>query len=320
MNYLDAAKTVFDVEIEALKKTRDSLDETFVSILYEVTECTGKVIITGMGKPGHIARKISATMASLGTPSFYLHPAEALHGDLGMLSKEDIVIAISFSGESEEVTRLIPNIKAIGAKLIAISGNANSTLVKHSDIYQLFPEFNEACLLKLAPTSSTTAALVYGDALAVVASLKYGFTEKNYGLFHPAGSLGKKLFIKVKDVMSSGNENAIIYKGDTLKNAIVELGNKGLGIITVVDHNKIILGVLTDGDLRRQLEKGVDIYKLRIDDVLTKKPIVISQELLAVEALKILKDKNISSAPVWDENKTVVGTIRLQDILNQGII
>jgi arabinose-5-phosphate isomerase len=237
-----------------------------------------------------------------------------------MLSKEDIVIAISFSGESEEVTRLIPNIKAIGAKLIAISGNANSTLVKHSDIYQLFPEFNEACLLKLAPTSSTTAALVYGDALAVVASLKYGFTEKNYGLFHPAGSLGKKLFIKVKDVMSSGNENAIIYKGDTLKNAIVELGNKGLGIITVVDHNKIILGVLTDGDLRRQLEKGVDIYKLRIDDVLTKKPIVISQELLAVEALKILKDKNISSAPVWDENKTVVGTIRLQDILNQGII
>lgn len=320
MNYLDEAKRVFNIEIKALELVRDNLDENFNNILEVVTKCKGKVIITGMGKPGHIARKIAATMASLGTPAFFLHPAEALHGDLGMVSSDDVVIAISYSGESEEITRIIANIKVIGATLIGISGNADSTLVKYSNYSQVFPVFNEACYLNLAPTSSTTAALVYGDALAVVASKVYGFTESNFGLYHPAGSLGKKLLVKVKDVMAYKDHNATILEGVTLKNAIIEMGKKGLGIITVIDNENKILGVVTDGDLRRQLEKGVDVYGLTVNEIMTRNPIIIQQDIMAVEALQILKEKNVSCAPVVDEQQRAIGTIRIQAILNKGIL
>lgn len=318
--YIEEAKKVFDIEINALKTVRDNLDNNFVQILEVISKCKGKVIITGMGKPGHIGRKIAATMSSLGTPAFFLHPAEALHGDLGMVDKDDVVIAISYSGESEEVTRMLSNIKVIGATLIGISGNKESTLIKYSDYNQVFPKFDEACYLGLAPTSSTTTALVYGDALAVVASKTYGFDEKNYGLYHPAGSLGKKLFIKVTDIMSSHENNAIITSGETLKNAIVEMGKKGLGMITIVNHQNEILGVVTDGDLRRQLEKGVNVYELQVDEIMTRTPTILTENIMAVEALQILREKNISSAPVVDVNGEMVGTIRLQDILNAGIV
>jgi len=320
MNYLNEAKRVFDIEIEALKRVRDNLDDNFNQILKVITECKGKIIVTGMGKSGHIARKIAATMASLGTSAVFLHPAEALHGDLGMIEEDDVVIAISYSGESEEITRMLSNIKAIGATLIGISGNADSTLIKYSDYIHVFPYFKEACYLDLTPTSSTTAALVYGDALAVVAAKIYGFTENNYSLYHPAGSLGKRLFIKVKDVMATGENNAVINAGLTLKSAVVEMGKKGLGIITIVDEDNKILGVVTDGDLRRQLEKGVDIYGLIVDEIMTKIPIVIKQDSMAVEALQILKEKNVPSAPVVDEKLRVVGTVKLRDILNKGIV
>ncbi len=320
MNYLNEAKRVFDIEIEALKLVRDNLDENFNNILEIVTECKGKVIITGMGKPGHIARKIAATMASLGTSAFFLHPAEALHGDLGMISNDDVVIAISYSGESEEITRILSNIKAIGAKLVGISGNAESTLVKYSDYVQVLPDFKEACYMNLAPTSSTTATLVYGDALAVVASKVYGFTENNFGLYHPAGSLGKKLFLKVQDVMACRKENATILEGATLKSAIIEMSKKGLGIVTIVDSNNKIIGVVTDGDLRRQLEKGVDVYGLTVNQIMSRTPIILQQDMMAVEALQVLKDKNVSCAPVVDEQQLAIGTIKIQSILNKGII
>jgi arabinose-5-phosphate isomerase len=320
MNYLEEAREVFDIEINALKSVRDNLDDNFNQILKAISECKGKVIVTGMGKPGHIARKIAATMSSLGTPAFFLHPAEALHGDLGMVGKNDVVIAISYSGESEEITRMLSNIKAIGATLIGISGNKDSTLVKYSDYAQVFPHFSEACYLNLAPTSSATAALVYGDALAVVASKIYGFNESNYGLYHPAGSLGKKLFIKVKDVMAAGVNNATISTGLTLKSAIVEMGKKGLGMITIVSKENKVLGVVTDGDLRRQLEKGADVYGLIVNDIMTETPIILSEENMAIEALQILKENNVSSAPVVDGQGEVVGTIRLRDILNKGIV
>jgi len=320
MDLIQEAKRVFNIEINALESVRDSLNSDFLSIIDTITNCKGKVIITGMGKPGHIGRKIAATMASLGTASFFLHPAEALHGDLGMIGKEDVVIAISYSGESEEVTRLLSNIKAIGAILIGISGNKESTLIKHSDISQVFTKFDEACYMGLAPTSSTTVSLVYGDALAVVASKVYGFNENNYGLYHPAGSLGKKLFIKVKDIMACNQDNAVVLQGETLKNAIIEMGKKGLGMVTVVDSNSLIQGVITDGDLRRQLEEGVDVYNLVVDEVMSQKPTVLTEEMMAVEALQVLKQKNISSAPIMDNNKQSVGTIRLQDILNAGIV
>lgn len=320
MDLIREAKRVFDIEINALESVRDSLNSDFLEIINAITRCKGKVIITGMGKPGHIGRKIAATMASLGTSSFFLHPAEALHGDLGMIGKEDVVIAISYSGESEEVTRLLSNIKAIGATLIGISGNANSTLIKHSDISQVFAKFDEACYMGLAPTSSTTASLVYGDALAVVASKVYGFNENNYGLYHPAGSLGKKLFIKVKDIMSCEQNNAVVFQGETLKNAIIEMGKKGLGMVTVVDRNSLIRGVITDGDLRRQLEKGVDVYNLVVDEVMSQNPTILTEEMMAIEALQTLKQKNISSAPIVNEYNQSIGTIRLQDILNAGIV
>ena len=320
MDLLQEAKRIFDIEINSLNSVRDALNSDFLKIIDAIVNCKGKVIITGMGKPGHIGRKIAATMSSLGTPSFFLHPAEALHGDLGMVGKEDIVIAISYSGESEEITRLLPNIKLIGATLIGISGNKDSTLIKHSDISQVFTKFDEACYMGLAPTSSTTALLVYGDALAVVASKVYGFSENNYALYHPAGSLGKKLFIKVKDIMAFGHNNSQVFDGETLKNAIIEMGKKGLGIVTVIDSNTFIKGVITDGDLRRQLEKGVDVYNLLVDEVMSRKPIILKEEMMAIEALQILKHKNISSAPIINENNHLTGTIRLQDILNAGIV
>lgn len=255
MDKLAEGKRVFDIEIEALEKTRDALDETFVKILDLVTECTGKVILTGMGKPGHIAKKLAATFASLGTPAFCLHPAEAMHGDLGMIAENDVVIAISYSGESDEIVKILPNIKMIGATLVAITGNEKSTLAQAADITQVLPKFDEACYLGLAPTSSTTAVLCYGDALAVVASGIYGFKNADFGKFHPAGSLGKKLILKVDDLMSKEEKNAVIEEKATLKDAIIELSKKGLGVVSIVDQDKKLLGVITDGDLRRQLEK-----------------------------------------------------------------
>lgn len=317
---INTAKEIFNIEIEALNLVKESLGEKFIEILNLITKCDGKVIVTGMGKSGHIARKIAATMSSLGTPSFFLHPAEALHGDLGMISNGDIVFAISYSGESEEITKIIPNIKLIGAKVISITGNADSTLAKYSDVVQVLPKFNEACLLGLAPTSSTTAVLVYGDTLAIMASKIYGFNEKNYGLYHPEGTLGKKLLIKVKDIMITDEENSRIPQDAFLTDAIIELGKKGLGIVNIIDDQNKIIGVFTDGDLRRQLEKGVNIYELNINQIISKSPTLIEDEMLAIEALQILKEKNISSAPVINHNNSLVGTIKLQTILNKGII
>ena len=319
MDKLAEGRRVFDIEIDVLKKTRDALDETFVKILDLVTSCKGKVIITGMGKPGHIAAKLAATFASLGTPSFCLHPGEAMHGDLGMISENDVVIAISYSGESDEIVKILPNIKMIGATLIGITGNANSTLAHTSDIVQILPKFREACYLGLAPTSSTTSVLCYGDALAVVASGVYGFKDADFGKFHPAGALGKKLILKVDDLMTNGTNNAKVHVNVTLKDAIVELSKKGLGVVSIVDDEDTLLGVITDGDLRRQLEKEADIYSLKVENVMTKTPITIQTGKLAVEALNILKRKNISCMPVIADSK-IVGTIRLQDIVGVGIV
>lgn len=319
MDRLAEARRVFDIEIEALERTRDALDETFIKILDMVTHCEGKVVVTGMGKPGHIATKLAATFSSLGTPSFCLHPAEAMHGDLGMISANDVVIAISYSGESDEIIKILPAIKMIGAKVVILTGNKDSSLSKWGDIVQILPTFDEACHLGLAPTASTTAELCYGDALAVVASMVYGFEKIDFGKLHPAGVLGKKLLLKVDDVMACGETNAIVQRDVALTEAIVELSRKGLGMVSVVDHAGVLEGVITDGDLRRQLQKGVDIYSLHVNEVMSKKPIMIEVGELAVEALYLMKLNNISVIPVVDKKK-VVGTIRLQTILNEGIV
>ena len=318
IDILEEGKKLFDVEIQAMKIVKNALDDKFVEIVKLICDCTGKVVITGMGKPGHIGTKIAATMSSLGTPSFFLHPAEAQHGDLGMLRDNDVVIAISFSGESEEVTRLIPNVKLIGAKLVGISGNENSTLIKNSDYSFVFPPFKEACAMNLAPTSSTTVALAFGDALAVCASRIYGFNEKNFALFHPAGSLGKKLVTKVADLMKFGDKNSVVKVGTSLKDAIVEMSNKALGIVNVVDGDKLV-GVFTDGDLRRALANSIDVYNITIDELMISNPKTTTSDIMAIEALKIMNDNNISALPVVDGGK-LVGTIRINDITGMGIV
>lgn len=320
MDKLAEAKKVFDIEIEALKKTRDALDESFVDILDAVTSCKGKVIITGMGKPGHIGTKIAATLASLGTPSFYLHPGEAMHGDLGMVTKDDIVIMISYSGESDEIVRIIPNIKMMGAKLIAITGNSNSTLAQSADLSQIFPKFDEACYLGLAPTSSTTVTLCYGDALAVVASGIYGYTKSDYGKRHPAGSLGKKLILRVQDLMAKGDNTPKVLLGTSLMNTIEEMSKKGLGIVTIVDKEGKLCGILTDGDLRRVLERRVDIYSEIIDDVMIRTPYTVEAGILAVDALILIRQNKINSLPVVDKDNKVVGAITWQMIIRAGIV
>lgn len=319
MNILNEGKRVFDIEIEALKCIQEALDNTFVQILELVTNCNGKVILTGIGKSGHIASKIAATFSSLGTPAFCLHPADAMHGDLGMISSNDVVIAISYSGESDEVIRILPNIKMIGAVLIAITGNSMSTLAQAADVVQVLSKFKEACYLGLAPTSSTTVSLCYGDALAVVASGIYGFKNVDFGKFHPAGSLGKKLILKVDDIMAKDLNNAVVHESATLKQAIVEFSQKGLGIVSVEDNNGFLKGVITDGDLRRQLEKSVNIYELKVNDIMTRTPFTIKKGKLAIEALNKMRDKNISAMPVLNEN-IICGTIRLHDIIHNGIV
>ena len=312
-------KKLFDTEIEALEITKNALDESFVKIVELIVSCTGKVVITGMGKLGHIGTKIAATMSSLGTPSFFLHPAEAQHGDLGMLRSDDVVIAISFSGESEEVTKLIPSLKAIGVPLVGISGNRESTLIKNSDYSFVFPYFKEACPMNLAPTSSTTAALAFGDALAVCASVIYGFNEKNFALFHPAGSLGKKLLYTVGDIMHTGESNPVVGCDAMLRDAIIVMSKKALGIVNISENGKLN-GVFTDGDLRRALSnENIDVYKADIKSLMSVNPIKVPSDMLAIEALKLMNDKNISALPVVDDGK-LVGTVRINDITNIGIV
>lgn len=319
MDKIAEGRRVFEIEIDAMKKMRVALNDTFSQILDIITGCSGKVIITGMGKPGHVGTKIAATLASLGTPSFFLHPAEAMHGDLGMVSENDVVIAISYSGESQEVIQILPNLKMIGATLVGITGNSDSTLAKSCDIVQVLPKFDEACYLGLAPTSSTTVEMAYGDALAVVASGIYGFKDADFGKFHPAGSLGRKLIFKVRDLMVKDEKNAIIPDGAPLKDAIIEISKKKLGVVTVVDKGDKLCGIVTNGDIRRQLEKGADVYSLKVDDIMTRTPKTISANKMAVEALNEMKSLNLSFLIVVDGDKAV-GTIQLIDIAKAGIV
>lgn len=319
MQKLQEGKRVIGVEIEALNKVKDSLNEVFVEILNEILNCQGKLVITGMGKPGHIARKLAATFSSLGTPSFCLHPAEAMHGDLGMLDSRDVVIVISYSGESDEIVRILPNIKMIGAKLIAITGNVNSTLAQAAEIVQILPKFEEACHLGLAPTSSTTAVLAYGDALAVAASEEYGFKDVDFGKFHPAGSLGKKLVLKVEDLMASGDAVPKVLSGSLLMDAIKEISNKRLGTVSIVDEDNNLIGIITDGDVRRMIGDHKDIYTVKVDEVMTPNPKRTTKEVLAFNALKQIREQNINCLPVVDGEK-LVGTITWQSIVRAGIV
>lgn len=320
MDIVKEAQWVFDTEIAALQATRDHLGSDFESIVQLILACRGKVVVTGMGKPGHIGTKIAATLASLGTPAFFMHPGEALHGDLGMVTDQDVVILMSYSGESDEIVRLLPTLHEIGCVTVAITGNPKSSLAKGCQYHFYFPPFEEACYMHLAPTSSTTSLLVLGDAMAVVASKLRNYTKDNYALYHPAGALGKKLLVKVETIMHAGEENAVIPEGSTLRVAIVEMSRKGLSMVTIVDQDQKLRGIITDGDLRRMLERGVDVYHEIVDRVMTKSPKWIDQRDLAVNALQKMSDLRITGMPVMDGASRVVGSILMQDIYKAGIV
>lgn len=317
---IDYAKRIFDEEIKALTEIRNNLDTTFSNIEERIISCKGKVVLCGMGKSGHIARKISATLSSLGTPSFFLHPGEALHGDMGMVSSEDIVILISHSGESMEIIQLLPSLKVIGAELIAITGNINSTLAKECNLSQILKIEREACFLNLAPTSSTTAVLVYGDALAAVASLESGFGQSDFSIFHPAGTLGKRVLVKVGDIMATDDAIPFVRCGVKITDAIMEMSKKELGVIAIVDQDNRLAGILTDGDLRRAIEGKADLYGEIVDKIMTTNPKWIQKDILLVDALQKLKESRLNNFPVVDEQKRVIGMLTWQMIVREGIV
>lgn len=323
MSSLEVAARVLHDEAEAILKLIDRLDTSFEDAVNLISHSSGRVILTGMGKSGHIAKKVSATMASTGTPSFFLHPAEGIHGDLGMVTAQDVIIAYSNSGETGEILNIIPSVKRIGAKMIAVVGNVNSTLAKNSDVVLYAGAEKEADILGLVPTSSTTAALALGDALAVTLMEKMHFTADNFAVFHPGGSLGRRLLLTVEMVMHKGDNNPVIFENSSIKDALFAMTDKGLGAVSVIDENYMLQGLMTDGDVRRGLEKGINFLSLPVKEGMTKKPIVITPDKLAAEALHLMEKHvphPITVLPVADNNGKSVGMIHITDLLRQGVV
>ena len=320
---LEHAQDVLRMEAEAILELVPRIDENFAAAVKLILECEGRTVITGMGKSGLIGRKMAATLASTGTPSFYLHPAEGIHGDLGMVTAADVVIALSNSGETGEVLNILPPLRRIGAKIIAMVGNANSTLGKNADVILDVGVSKEACPLGLAPTSSTTAALAYGDALALALLKKHNFTASQFAIFHPGGSLGRKLLLTVGNIMHKGDENPTALADTTVQDALFVITDKGLGAVSVVDENGIMQGVLTDGDIRRGLSKGVDFLQRPVRELMTANPKTITQDKLAAQALHLMesnKPKPITVLPVLAENRKVIGLLHMTALVRQGVV
>ena len=317
---ISRAKKVLLNESKAIAKLVGRVDGVFAKTVNLLSKNKGRVIVTGMGKPGFIAQKISATMSSTGTPSLYLHPAEALHGDLGRVTKDDTIIALSNSGETEEVVKLIPIIKKIGAKLVAITGNKKSTLAKNSDFILDSSVDNEACPMGLAPTTSTTVMLALGDALAIALLEKKNFQPKDFALFHPGGSLGKRLILKVEDIMRPKGATPVVKKNAIVKDVLLKITKLRAGSASVVDSKGKLIGIFTDGDLRRHFEEGKDLLRQKVGDIMTKSPTTITKDRLAAEAFEILRDKRIDEIPVVDNKGCPVGLLDVQDILKAGLV
>ena len=317
---IKSAKKVLMNESKAIAKLVNKLNSDFGKVISLITKSAGRTIVTGMGKPGFIAQKVSATLSSTGTPSLYLHPAEALHGDLGRVTKEDVIIAFSNSGETEEVIKLLPIIKKIGAKLVAVTGNIKSTLAKNSDFVIDSSVDNEACPMGLAPTTSTTAMLALGDAIAVALLEKKKFQPKDFALYHPGGSLGKRLLLNVGDIMRKKSETPIVKENTKIRNVLLKITKLRAGSAVIVDSKGKLIGIFTDGDLRRHLDDGKDILNRRVSDVMTKLPVTITADKLAAEGFDILRDKKIDEMPVVDAIGRPVGMLDVQDILKAGLV
>jgi arabinose-5-phosphate isomerase len=315
-----SALRVLEIEQRAIAQLAQYIDDAFVKACQLILPCKGKVIVCGMGKSGHVGHKISATLASTGTPAFFMHPAEANHGDLGMLTEQDILLAISNSGETAELLALIPVVKRMGVPIIAMTSNSQSALGKYADVNICIKVEQEACSLGLAPTSSTTATLVMGDALAVALLDARGFTSEDFALSHPGGSLGRKLLLKLEDVMVKGQSLPLVSGQQTLSEVLLVISQKALGMAGVIDNQGKLLGIFTDGDLRRVLDDRIDIHKTKIQQIMTPNSITAKPEMLAAEVLTLMQKHKISSLFVADTNGKPIGAINMQLLLQAGII
>lgn len=314
------ALAVIEVEQQAVQALTEQINEQFVKACELMLACAGRVVVTGMGKSGHIAGKIAATLASTGTPAFFVHPGEASHGDLGMITPQDVVLALSNSGETSEIVTILPIIKRLGVPLVAMTGNAESTLAKLSAAHILVAVQQEACPLGLAPTASTTAALVMGDALAVSLLETRGFTRDDFALSHPGGSLGKRLLMRVSDIMHRDGEVPAVSCDSLVADVLLEMTGKKLGMTAVVDDERKVIGIFTDGDLRRMLEKNLDVHGTAITEVMTSPCTMIGQTVLAAEAMQIMQQKKINALLVVDERQNLVGALNMHDLLKAGIV
>ena len=317
---LQKAKDTLLIEAQAVKDQINHIDENFVKAVSLIESSSGRVVIIGLGKSGHIGRKIAATMASIGVPSIYLHPAECLHGDLGMIMKDDVIILLSYSGETEEIKQVLPVLQRMKLKTIAITGRVNSQTWKNCDVIIDSSVEKEACPFNLAPTASTTALLALGDALALVLSERRGFKKEDFAIFHPLGAIGnkiKRLTMKVKDIMRQGKANPVVKDTATVQDALLIMTGTRVGATSVVDDNGKLLGFFTDGDLRRQIQLHDNLLKKKISEVMTKNPSTITPEMLVLDAEKILQEKNIDNIPVVDENNKPIGILDERDLFSE---
>ena len=317
---LGLAREVLNIEAAAVQALSTRLDENFLHALEVILRCEGRVIVSGMGKSGHIARKIASTFSSTGTPAYFVHPGEASHGDLGMITSADVIIALSYSGESQELLTIVPAIKRQGAKLISMTGNPLSSLAKLADVHLNAAVDKEACPMGLAPTASTTAALALGDALAVALLDAKGFGSEDFARSHPGGSLGRRLLTHVRDIMRIGERLPMVSLDAMLGDAILEISKKGVGMTAIVDAGQHVLGIYTDGDLRRTLAKKLDFNATPVRDVMSANPRCIGPDNLAAEAVQVMEQYNISQILVVDEQKRLVGALNMHDLLHAKVI
>lgn len=319
-DFIEQGLRVLNIERAAIDDITPSIDADFAQACQRMLDCKGRVVVTGMGKSGHIGNKIAATLASTGTPAFFVHPGEASHGDLGMITPQDVVLAMSNSGETSEVVSIIPVIKRLGVTLVSMTGNPQSTLARSADVHINVAVQTEACPLGLAPTASTTAALVMGDALAVALLNARGFTADDFALSHPGGSLGRRLLLRVSDIMHDGERLPKVRQDAIIKDALLEISRKGLGMTSVVDENDVLLGIFTDGDLRRILDQQVDVHTTSIASVMTARCVTVQPETLAAEALKVMEDKKINGLVVVNKQQCPVGAFNMHDLLRAGVL
>jgi arabinose-5-phosphate isomerase len=317
---LRLAREVLEIEAAAVAALASRLDARFLAALQLILECRGRVVVTGVGKSGQVGRKIASTMASTGTPSFFVHPGEASHGDLGMITHDDVVIAISYSGESDELTTILPLVKRLGARLIAFTGAPSSTLATLADVVLDAGVEKEACPLNLAPTASTTAALALGDALAVAALDARGFGHDDFARSHPAGTLGRRLLTHVRDVMRAGDDVPAVSEQAALAEAVLEISRKRMGMTAVVDATRRLVGIFTDGDLRRSLERGADVHATPVVAVMTRNPRTIHPEALAAEAVELMEKHKTTQLPVVDADGRLVGALNIHDLFRAKVL